>query len=781
MERIGRGAARAAWVASLTLGLISCSSSNGSGLGTPDAGTSTGEEPGAVDAETSGDDTSTEPTASPDAPTTGVTVDAAPGTDSRVPAPPGKTDTAAPTPGQPSPGQPPGPALACTNLPRARQPFGLSDLFPHLPPFSEPTAAGQAPGTPEAFYVFEQAGLVKRFANRADVTAATVALDLSGKVDSEGDAGILGFAFHPKFAQNGELYLSYAQKGSPLKSHLSRFTSKDGGMTFDPTSEVVLIEIPQPDPEKIHLNCDIHFGADGFLWAGFGDGGFDEDDRGEAQNVGSINGKILRIDVDKRGGALPYGIPADNPFVGRAGARGEVWAIGFRNPWRWRFDPADPMVLWAGELGSDRREEIDRVVKGGNYGWNNLEGTICLQSPCSAASGTPPWVEYHHNEGKSVTAGPVYRGQELPALRDRLIYSDFVSGHVWALPSDRSPKPELILDTELAVVSFAETLDGELVLLDHEGGRLHKIVATPPGAGLPEHLSETGCFTAGATPVAAMVPYDVNAPLWSDGASKRRWMAVPAGQKIAVGADGDFQFPVGTTLVKEFSVGGTRVETRIFARHADGGWAGYSYAWNAEQTDATLMGLSSTPVAKQVGAANWTYPTRWHCMACHTKEAGFSLGPEVAQLNRTFKYADGERNQLDNLDRLGLLATKLGASAGLPALAAPDGTAPIGDRARAYLHANCSGCHRPNDVDPEGMDLRYTKTLAGTKVCNTAVYGGFDGATKRVTPGKPAASVIPLFMRSMDEIRMPLVGTTVVDDKGVALIEAWIAGLTSCN
>ena len=674
----------------------------------------------------------------------------------------------------------PAPALACANLPRAADPYRLADPFPRLPAFEQPTAAVQAPGQPEFWYVTEQAGALKRFANRADVSAAQVALDLTDRVDSEGDAGILAITFHPQFTQNGQMFLSYAMKGSPLRSRLSRFTSTNGGASFDPGSEEVLIEIPQPDPEKIHLNCDMRFGTDGFLWAGFGDGGFDEDSRGEAQNLGSINGKILRIDVNRRSGGLPYAIPADNPFVGRAGARGEVWALGFRNPWRWRFDPTEPGVLWAGELGSDRREEINKVVRGGNYGWNRLEGTLCLSPPCATAGLTAPHVEYKHAEGKSVTAGPVYRGQQLAGLRDRLVYGDFVSGHVWALPADRSPRPEVILSTQLAIVSFGEALDDELILVDYDGGRLHKVVAASAGAVLPTQLSQTGCLERGAaTPY--LVPYDVNSPLWSDGASKRRWMALPPAGKITVAPDGDFEFPNGSTLVKEFSVGSTRTETRLFVRHDDGGWTGYSYAWNAEQTEATLLGLASAPLARTVGAAGWTHPTRYQCMACHTKEAGYSLGLEVAQLNRTYNYPTGQRNQLSHLLQAGLLASLPGAPEGLPVLPPPDGASPIGPRARSYLHTNCSSCHRPNLRFPDGIDLRYTTSLRDTRTCGVeAVYGGFEGATRRVVPGQPNASVLPRFMRSTDEFRMPLVGTTQVDQAGVAVIEGWISSLASC-
>jgi uncharacterized repeat protein (TIGR03806 family) len=700
--------------------------------------------------------------------------------------PPPAPGTPPPAPGTPPPpAPPPPPAFACVNLPRPNDSYRLVDPFPNLPPFSVPTAAVQAPGQPEYWYVTEQSGRLKRFANRPDVTAATVVLDLSDRVDYEGDAGILAIAFHPEFRSNGRLFLSYTLGGSVLRSRLSSFESSNGGASFDPDSEEVLIEIEQPDPEKVHLNCDIHFGRDGFLWAAFGDG-VDDDERSEAQSLGTLSGKMLRIDVDRRGDDdEPYAIPADNPFVDRSGARPEIWAYGFRNPWRWRFDPSDPTVIWAGEIGSSRREELDRVVKGGNYGWNIIEGTLCVDEGCNPAGTSAPVLEYIHRQGRSITAGPFYRGSKLPALRDRYIYGDFVSGAVWALPADRSPRPETILETGLGLVSFGEALDEELILVDYDNGRLHQVVpaAPEPAGALPTQLSATGCLVRPDAASGALHPYEVNSPLWSDGASKRRWMALPPGGKIAIDAEGDFQFPSGTTLVKEFAVGGTRVETRLFVRHPDGVWAGYSYGWNAEQTDATLVPPSSVEVKRTVGGVTWSHPTRWHCLACHTKEAGFALGPEIAQLNRSFNFPDGARNQLLQLERAGLLAAPLPApTESLPALPDPHGAASLAARARSYLHANCAGCHRPRDGYEGRMDLRFTTSLAATLTCGVdSSFISFPDADQRIAPGDPARSVMVQFLRSQGEIRMPLVGTTVVDEPGVTLLESWIRTLGDCD
>ena len=415
----------------------------------------------------------------------------------------------------------------------------------------------------------------------------------------------------------------------------------------------MLIEIAQPDPEKVHLNCDIHFGADGYLWAGFGDG-VDDDELSEAQNLGNLNGKILRIDVDERGPtATPYAIPADNPFVGRAGARGEIWALGLPQPLALALRSHRPGVIWAGEIGLLAPRGGQPGGQGRQLRLEHHRGhPVPWTSPATPPGSPPPWSNTQHREGRSVTGRPVYRGQKLPGLRDRYVYADFISGAVWALPADRSPRPETILETGLRLVSFGEALDEELYLLDYDGGRLHHVAPAAPAAtrALPPLLSRDRLPGAARRRRGRLVPYDVNSPLFSDGASKRRWMALPpGGQDRHRRGRATSSFPPGSTLVKEFSVGATRVETRLFVRHGDGVWAGYSYAWNAEQTDATLVPPSSVEVKRTVGGVTWSHPTRWHCMACHTPGAGFALGPEIAQLNRAFAYPDGTRNQLAHL------------------------------------------------------------------------------------------------------------------------------------
>ncbi len=305
------------------------------------------------------------------------------------------------------------------------------------------------------------------------------------------------------------------------------------------------------------------------------------------------------------------------------------------------------------------------------------------------------------------------------------------------------------------------------------------------GTAFPQSIKDTGCFDKAdpRKPVPGVIPYDVLAPLWSDGAEKHRWMAVPDGAKIQVKEDGDFDYPVGSVLIKTFELDDVMLETRFMYRHGDGTWAGYTYVWNDEGTDATLSGEAAE--FKFVGDLEWTFPSRENCLGCHQEAAGRTLGPEVAQLNGNFVYPGGMRaNQLRTLEHLEMFDKPLGD------LSAKDALVPLdreGDsaeaRARAYMHTNCAHCHRPGGVTEVVMDLRYQTPLANTNICNVVpskgVYG-INGA-KLITPGDPNLSIMPFRMMSLAQnVRMPSLGSAVRDDKGVEALNAWITSLKSC-
>ena len=319
-----------------------------------------------------------------------------------------------------------------------------------------------------------------------------------------------------------------------------------------------------------------------------------------------------------------------------------------------------------------------------------------------------------------------------------------------------------------------------------------------------EKLSETGCMSASdPTKMADIVtPYDVNSPLWSDGALKTRGMVIPQGQKIHVlnctanpdecryGAadDGRWVFPVGTVLVKNFMFDEKLVETRLFVHRDAKTWVGYGYQWNEQQTEAIVVPDEARTVMFNTGQrqVSWTYPSRYDCMLCHNKPGGSSLGPETRQLNRV---VNGE-NLLDKLERLSLFDAPL-PKPYLSALPTPydsfEGKPPAGasseELARSYLHANCAFCHRA-DGNEGTLDLRYGVPLASTNACNTAPLKGGAGLSTYtiLTPGKPMESVIWARMQTLDDKnRMPQIATYVVDQPGVKLVNDWITSIQSCQ
>jgi uncharacterized repeat protein (TIGR03806 family) len=276
------------------------------------------------------------------------------------------------------------------------------------------------------------------------------------------------------------------------------------------------------------------------------------------------------------------------------------------------------------------------------------------------------------------------------------------------------------------------------------------------------------------------VPYEINVPFYSDGADKSRWLALPDGKTMSARPDGDLDFPNGTVLAKEFRLGGKRLETRLFVKHDDGEWGGYSYEWNDAETDATLLPAGKT---RKVGDVTWTFPSRSQCMSCHAPAAGRSLGLETPQLARDVVYASTNRisPQLDTLEHIGMIGN-LAASKSLPAWPDPFGTAPLDARARAYLSSNCSHCHRPGGTGRGDLNLRFEATFADTKTCNKDPIGGALGMTnaKVIAPGDPARSVLAARMKSSQAYRMPPLARTTTDTVGVGVVESWIKSLTAC-
>src|SRR3989337_1057096 len=316
-------------------------------------------------------------------------------------------------------------------------------------------------------FIVEQAGVVRILKDGKLLPVPF--FDIKKKVKSGGEMGLLSIAFHPEFAENGRFFVNYTSPKGGLHPVVSEFQVSKTPDIADKKSERVSLTVGQPFTN--HNGGQIAFGPDGYLYIGMGDGGSANDPHGHGQNLSTLLGAMLRIDVDKKDG---YGIPSDNPFKAQPNARPEIWAYGLRNPWRFSFDPLTG-ILYAGDVGQDNREEIDIIERGRNYGWNIMEGFICtpgVNSKCDKTGLTLPIVDYGRDDGVSVIGGVVYRGHEIPGLCGSYLYGDWGSGKLWALRRDGHEVAEnkMLLDTKLSISSFGIDEAYEVYVVDHNGG-----------------------------------------------------------------------------------------------------------------------------------------------------------------------------------------------------------------------------------------------------------------------------------------------------------------------
>jgi uncharacterized repeat protein (TIGR03806 family) len=665
----------------------------------------------------------------------------------------------------------------------------LERAYPNLT-LPSPTAMTMRPGDDSRWYVVDRNGRIWWFdATNENTSQLNPALDIRSAVDIAGEGGLLDMAFHPDFANNSQIFVSYTATGpstsTPLISNFARFTSSNGGNSFDAASEFTVLSVNQPYTN--HNGGKIGFGPDGNLYIGLGDGGSGGDPQDHAQNTNDLLGAMLRIDVDS---ASPYGIPADNPFTS-GGGQAEIYAWGLRNPWRWSFDQLTG-DLWLGDVGQGSWEEVDIIVNGGNYGWRCYEGTHAyITTSCGPASYyIMPVAEYDRSEGYSITGGYVYRGTAIPVLEGSYVFTDYGSGTIWGLfpTGTGSYRREVLVSAAgTGFAAMAQGNDGEVYFLNISSGQIFRLVdASPPvSSGLPTLLSDTGCVDSSdpSQPAPGLIPYALNLPFWSDGAEKERYLALPNGETISIETDGDFDMPNGSVLLKHFRLGGSLIESRFMVRRADGNWMGYSYEWNASQTQAQLVELNGKNV--DINGQIWHYPSRAECLTCHTAAAGGSLGVEALQLNRTITYAATGRtaNQLDTYDAIGLLSAPLDAGLKSDALVTPDAAVALEQRARSYLHANCANCHRPGGTTQANMDLRYDTAFADMGVCDVAPQNGDLGIinARLLVPGEPNRSLLLERISRLDSTRMPPSSSNVLDTDGIALVGDWIAAISNCN
>ncbi|MDA1052346.1 MAG: PQQ-dependent sugar dehydrogenase [Planctomycetota bacterium] len=679
-----------------------------------------------------------------------------------------------------------------------------------------------------------------------------------------GEGLAYSIAFHPDFSNNGFLLIGssdpVSEDGKTKHCRVTRYTvSRDAEQAIDAATALVILQWESNG----HNGAAIAFGLDGMLYITSGDGTSDSDTNLKGQGLDHLLAKVLRIDVDQPSDGQPYSIPPDNPFVNVAGARPETWAYGFRNPWRMSVDPRTGHV-WVGNNGQDLWEQIYLVERGANYGWSVYEGgqIFYANRQLGPTAVSKPTFDHPHSEARSMTGGVVYYGSQQPGLQGAYIYGDYSTGKIWGAKVEGRDVVwhKELADSTLAIAAFGSDADGELLIADyrgdHQGGfySLELNDSADQSDAFPKLLSQTGLFASvrGHQVASGLIPYSVNAPLWSDGASKERYIYLPPttvqpttgpaeNEKpatITMTDNRGWNFPDLTVLVKSFAFEAADdsssrrwIETRLLTKQ-QGEWVGYSYAWNDEQTEATLVaanGLDRELIVRSSGAEPptqaWRFPSRAECMVCHSRAANYVLGLSTLQMNKGHDFGGTKANQLEVLTYLDILPVawtadarkQLGElfkasglddaqvkarsqeltgakglaetlpselpvhwSAAFPRLVDPDDKQQDLDaRARSYLHANCAQCHVEAGGGNAQFNLEFTKPLADAKLVDEEpLHHKFDLPDARlVAAGDPDRSVLLHRLAMRGAGQMPQLATTKVDERAVELLREWISQL----
>ena len=679
----------------------------------------------------------------------------------------------------------------------------LRRVFPGFS-FSSPVYMTHAADGSERLFVVEKRGVIKVFQDMENPPTFSVFLDIQTRVNSSYyESGLLSMAFHPQYPDSNKFYVYY--NGGDLDSRISEFAVSTNPDSADAASERILLQVVQPATN--HNGGQITFGPDGYLYIALGDGGSGGDPWGNAQNPTNLLGAILRIDVDRTEGDLAYAIPVENPFIDHPDDwRPEIWAYGLRNPWRYSFDRLTG-DLWAGDVGQGVWEEVDLIQRGNNYGWNIMEGFHCYPpgSTCDTTGLTLPVVEYNHSQGRSITGGYVYRGSRLARLEGVYLYGDFSTRKIWGLKREQGQiiENKLIATSPSPIASFAENESGEVFVVGYDG-RIYVFEEKPgtaPVDPIPQTISSSGLFSQIDSLILSpgLIPYSVNSPFWSDGADKTRIIALPDTSQIIFDEQQPWLFPPSAVIVKNFFLNMTKgdpasrkiIETRFLVKQIEGEqWDGYSYLWNDQTTDATLLDSSYTRLFQiQDGDTtimqSYYYPSRSECLVCHTPAAGYVLGLRTSQINKQHVYiSDGDSipdNQLRSYNHIELFTNDIGEDySNFPRLPDPaDTNQTLALRARAYLESNCANCHIDGGSGRTNMKLSYHVPLEEMEIVDVAPTFsnfGIEGAM-RLKPGSADSSMIYLRMLRKGVEGMPPLATSVIDLEGSTLIGEWINSL----
>jgi uncharacterized repeat protein (TIGR03806 family) len=604
---------------------------------------------------------------------------------------------------------------------------------------------------------------------------------------------IYSVQFHPGFRTNGWLFV-FSNGPTPERertNRVSRFTvERQDPYRCDPSSEKRIIEWRSAG----HDGGDMFFGQDGMLYISTGDGTTDSDGWDSGQTVNDLLGAVLRIDIERTDGTNSYSVPKDNPFFNSKEARPELWAYGLRNPWRMTID-ARTGQIWVGNNGQDLWETAHLIRPGENYGWSVYEGSypFYLNRKRGPTPIVPPTIEHPHSEMRSLTGGVVYYGQ-FPELNGTYIYGDYSTGQIWGARHDGSRLTfhRKIAQTQIQIAAFALDHHGGILIVDH-GGAIHRLARSRRQAAspnFPTRLSETGVFTS--TPEhkvqPGIIPYSINAPAWADGATAQRFFGVPGDGRIEYKPADGWNFTNGAVVIQTLSVemepgrpaSRKRVETRLLTKQF-GQWAGYSYKWNAEQTDAILVPPKGEDI--QISGRAWRIPSRDECMGCHSRAANFVLGLSEVQMNREHDYGSIRDHQLRTLNHIGIFTEPLSKMPAKPSkLVDPyDTSAQLDARARSYLHVNCSVCHVEAGGGNARMELGIGRALSRMNLIEARPQHdtfGIDNAML-VAPGDPGRSVLLERLARRGPGQMPPLVLKSVDEAAVAMFRDWISSLKS--
>lgn len=724
-----------------------------------------------------------------------------------------------------------------TGSPEPPPPFKYARAWPNAK-FDHPLLFAKCPGTDRVF-VGEQGGKLFSLANKPDAKPELV-IDLPKEVRTVGQhpgakevEALYGLVFHPQFEQNRLAYVCYtlrAKDGGPANlpdgSRVSRFkvTATDPPR-LEPASEEIVITFLQGG----HNGGDLHFGNDGMLYISTGDAANPNppDPLSTGQDCSDLLSSILRINVDKKDGGKNYAVPKDNPFVGMADVRPEIWAYGFRNPWRMSFDrPTGD--LWAGDVGWELWEMVHKIEKGGNYGWSITEARQSIK-PDQKPGPTPirpPAIELPHTIAASVTGGYVYRGKKFPELVGAYVFGDWETRRVWAARSDGDRVKEMpeITKPQVRMSAFGEDSQGELYLLDYDTGLLYTLERNDVGAknaNFPTKLSDTGLFLPGQPGFVAdgVVRFAPNARQWQDGALAEHFVALPGDTSVVLNSNPRphpgqvnwhnfrLHFPKDAVLVKTIRLQGRYtthespalpkpVETQLL--HFDGeDWRGYTYAWRDDSSDADLVPAEGGEKVYKVHDATvpgrqrewaWTFSSRNQCLSCHNAWAEYTLAFNREQLNGSANT--GVPNQLAHFTQIGLIRRvgddgkplppfDLSTAEKEPAIPDPHGSDKftLDQRARGYVHANCAHCHRfGGGGGAVLLELDAFKPLKETMAFDAKPrQGDFGLADARIiAPGHPERSVLYYRMAKFGRGRMPHLGSEQPDPFGLELVNEWI-------